>query len=66
MLPYSFLFVWPLVFLGTFGFLWSSRWFGLIALAVAVLAVLDAWWFVDSWAIAYDYDGGRITLTLQR
>src|SRR5262245_55788060 len=61
-LPYSFLFVLPLAFWGSLGFLWQSKQFGALVLAIVIaIGLLDGMWFASNWEVAYRYQGSAIT-----
>jgi hypothetical protein len=61
-MPYSVLFVLPLAFWGSFGFLWQSKQFGVLVLAiVTVVGLLDALWLAEHWGLGYRYQGGTLT-----
>ena len=63
LMPYSFLFVLPLAFWGSFGFLWHSKKFGGLVLGIAaVIGLLDGMWFAANWDVAYRYQGPALTL----
>lgn len=63
LVPYSLLFALPLVFWGSFGFLWQSKRFGALVLGFAtVIALLDGMWFAANWNVAYRYQGSALTL----
>jgi hypothetical protein len=62
-MPYSLLFVVPLAFWGSFGFLWQSKRFGVLVLGIAtIIGLLDGMWFAANWDDAYRYQGSALTL----
>jgi hypothetical protein len=64
LLPFSFIFVLPLVFWGTFGFLWNSKNSAAVTLAI-VLAVsgLNGWWIAERWEDGLLYQGSEAMWT---
>jgi hypothetical protein len=64
-MPYGSLFVVPLAFWGSFGFLWESKRFGVLVLSIAtVVAFLDGLWLAASWDDGYRYQGSTLTLSI--
>ena len=64
-MPYSLLVVLPLLFWGSFGFLWRSKQFGVLVLGIAaVVGLIDGMWFAANWDDAYRYQGSTLTLGL--
>ena len=62
-MPYSLLFVLPLAFWGSFGFLWQSKRFGALVLGIAtIIGLLDAMWLAAHWCLGYRYQGSSLTL----
>jgi hypothetical protein len=62
-MPYSLLFVVPLAFWGSFGFLWQSKRFGVLVLGIAtVIGLFDGAWLAAYWDDGYRYQGSTLTL----
>lgn len=60
--PYSLLFVLPLVFWGSLGFLWQSERFGALVVGIViVIGLLDGMWFVSNWDVGLRYQGLALT-----
>lgn len=64
-MPYGSLFVVPLAFWGSFGFLWESKRFGVLVLSIAtVVAFLDGLWLAANWDDGYRYQGSALTVSI--
>ena len=59
---YGYLIFLPAAFIATFGALWKRPWFGVYALAAAaVVAMLDAYWWVANWSTGLAAQGRSFT-----